>query len=557
MRFLALLTLLALSTLPTPFTLLAGSTPLELSTSLSKDYQQRLKEQLDRLLGAGKSEVFVNIEMDFAPGLKSEFEKTLRIILLRQLEEAARRPEEKSKTEAAVSTSAAAAQAYNWLFPGLSQGGGENYILPGFPIAGDQSRQTGKQQEERESISPAPTLPALPFADPQFLYSIGLEVKKITIRVILDNALPADMGEKVRTLVKTLVPVDEARGDIVDITRSIMPSPIQEIWRDVGFLTSSIKWGLLAVVIIFGVLVLGIVLLSVVRTSGVSLERSAAAVAAGIRAHGEAAAAAQQVSAGTSGATTTGGLPAPPGVIETTAIEEKQKAQLSDTTIRIPSDRVAELYHLLAAEEPKNIALVVARLEPTVREELLKRFDNDKISNIISALANPQYIETSMLARLKEEIERRVSSVVGGEEAILRTIQESALDIRAKIFKALEEKDREFYLHYRSKILLFEDLERFNDADLSRVVAQMPMEDLALAIADGLVGQSFKDKVMNALPKRSQTTLTEMLNLQGTPAKVKIMQAQSKVLALVEKMIREGTLENPLKEMTAALEGPK
>lgn len=563
-----------------------GSTVLEVSSRLSKDLKTRIQEHLDRIFGFGRSEVFVQVDVGFSKEIRSEFEKTLRAFLSGEMSRAsvqAQMGQIQAQIQAQVQDQVKQggytppSPGYQWLFPGLANeaGGGtpgqaQSYILPGFTM--QSVGGAGSPAAPAAPAAPAPSgysggpqqIMAFPFSDPNFLYAIGLEIKRIFVKVAIDQSLPSDSETKVQALLAALLEIDPERGDRVLITRFQIPNPIFELFKDPKFLGVVLQWATIAVLILLGLSCLTLLGLLALRGMIGFFEQIAQAFVVArnrslelkfdlplwlreslpmirlkkveeVEQHSSVTSRQGEEGGGamaTAGGGVGGGASGPP----------------RDLTIRIPADKAADLCHLIGKEDPKHIALVVAKLPSDTRSAFLSNLAPEKLSDVLTAMANPQYVESDMMMHLKEELERRVVGVVGGEHAILQTLESLHLMMRMKLLHNLEVQNAALFKVVRKKILLFEDLIHVPEQELNVLLSKVPIQELTIAIADGITPPALKEKILRALPKKTAATLTELLSMAGHPPEDKILEAQDKILRMAQKMIADGSMRHPLAE---------
>ncbi|MBI2070993.1 MAG: hypothetical protein HYT79_10395 [Elusimicrobia bacterium] len=536
---------------------LGGSTILEVSARLSREMKDRIQVHLDKIFGYGKSEVFVHVDIGFSKEVKGDFEKTLKAYLSGEINRAAMQGASPQQSQGG---------GYQWLFPGLSAEGGsagagqsQSYILPGFtmqgfgggtpPAAAPQGGGGGPQ------MMPGP---GMPFADPNFLYAIGLEIKRIFVKVALDYSLPSDAETKVQALLGALLEVDPNRGDRIVITRFNMPNPIFELFKDSKFLSLVLQWATIAGLILAGLILISLLVVVTMRSLFNILGQWVEAFLAmrhrtmelkfdvppwlrealpAIRFRKEEGSPDELDAQGA------------PKMIEAQTAE----GPAGDLTINIPPERATELYHLIGKENPQHVAMVVAKLAPATRAAFLSSLPPDRLAQVFSALGQPQYVERDVLLRLKEELEHRIVGVVGGETEVVRTLESMALGFKMKLLKNLETQNAVLFRSVRKRILLFEDLMHVGDQELNVLLSKVPIQELTMAIADGLTSPALKEKIIRALPRKTAETLTELLSMTAKPPEEKIFEAQDKILRIAQKMIVDGTMHHPLAE--ASLEG--
>ncbi|MBI4395892.1 MAG: hypothetical protein HY548_02270, partial [Elusimicrobia bacterium] len=480
---------------------------------LSQQLQDQLQITLDQVFGKHKTAALVDVQLDLAPQLKKQFEKSW-----------SESPAVKTSKE-----SNAAPSALPW--PSL---GGSQDSLDLF---------SKKKSQAAQSVAGSPGTGSSPFSDPSFLLSAGLELKRLSVKVLLDQSLGPKSEETAEKVIAGVVALDPARGDRLVIDRVEMPSVRDELFRDPNVLLSlmqKLPYTFIAlvfggIILIIAIMAMGVFRSSTYRIAGALEALGTAATSHRLSVNRDAAAALGQ----TAGAGGDKALPLSASE-EGKALEgEKSRRLLLD----IKPGQVQHLHHLLKNEPIDNIALVVPHLPEKVRAAYLALQPPEKIAAILSMMSQIIMVEPELMIRLKEELEKRLSGSVGGIEDVVRILEAAKGADRKKLLSALQEKDPALAARVRAKVFMFEDLERFGDGDLALIFSQVKLDVLAFAMSG--LNNGFQARVRAALTEFQQKAVDEILETRK-PSEEKIQDARDQLVEVAQRLVRESRLAAPL-----------
>jgi flagellar motor switch protein FliG len=123
--------------------------------------------------------------------------------------------------------------------------------------------------------------------------------------------------------------------------------------------------------------------------------------------------------------------------------------------------------------------------------------------------------------------------------AVVDMLNAAAAGMRKALLDSIAKKDPALGAAVRERIFLFEDLAKLSQADLSRVISQVQLQDLALSLVKETA--EFRARVKAVLPELSWKVLQEETEHRGaTASEQKIGEAQDRIVRTVYKLVREG-----------------
>lgn len=481
----------------------AQSLPLDDKARYEKSLEQKVEEVLVRLVGPNQAKVLVQATMDF------------------------------TRTEKIDMTSQAAQKAARDSMFKWDGGSAENrmfseYLLPGFP-----SMDSGRGDPETSTYQK------------QMLFPASL-VKRLTVSVILNRNLSEPEVQNVRTVVAESLLLDPRRGDELLIIRSTFAPFWKTIWYSPEALNLLFKYGILTI--------MGIVSMIVVAVGFLKLAAAMNTMAKAQQSHQIT----MDLGKGAAGGV---GLPGAAGGLERLDLSAGQKKEQPSggaeegpqrVVFAVTREQVPFLIHLMAGEDPANVALVSNHLEPAVRADFLRGLDPAMASSVISHMAKVRFVDGEVVNTIKDELERRLSGAVGGVAQVVEVVETLGLAARKRMLEELAAQDPQTAAEVRKQVFIDEDLLRLPERDLSVLISGFRIETLTSALwglSDGL-----KARIRAQMAEKTWLMVEQTLKY-GAPSREKSEQAVEELVGLAVKLMREGKIRDPRESDPRLIEG--
>jgi flagellar motor switch protein FliG len=143
-----------------------------------------------------------------------------------------------------------------------------------------------------------------------------------------------------------------------------------------------------------------------------------------------------------------------------------------------------------------------------------------------------------VLREVERVLERKLSTVMGqdftlagGIDAIVDIINNADRATERNIMEHLEENDPELAEEIKRRLFVFEDIIKMDDRSLQRVLREVEMKELSLALKGAT--EELRGKFFKNMSKRASEMLKEDMDYMG-PVRVKdVEEAQQKVVNVV------------------------
>jgi flagellar motor switch protein FliG len=207
-----------------------------------------------------------------------------------------------------------------------------------------------------------------------------------------------------------------------------------------------------------------------------------------------------------------------------------------------------QVFNLIKSEQPQTVALVMSYLGPQKSAQLLVHLPEDWRQQVVERLAT--------LAPTPIEVVEKVVEVLNGKAGVqhsrglnqtggLKTAADlmNALDknLSKALLIAIEERNAELGTGIRAKMFLFEDLKQIDKPGLQKVLREIDMRDLAMALTKA--SEALKTTLLSCISKRAAETVNEEIGFMGTPKAKEVEAAQQRIIEVVRRLESEGELE--------------
>jgi len=446
----------------------------------------KVENAITKILGPSQVKVLVDITMDYSKIEKVEYEKINKV------------------QENFIASKEAGDIS------------GKEYLMPGFEIPKVESSGNEPRSYTKQLIIPSNL------------------IKKIKVNLIVNEKLDENTVKNITNMTREILNLDEKRGDEIVVLKSFFAPMWKTIWYDPNSLNFIMKYIILSIV--------GIISLLIVAMGFLKLASAMNTMAKVQQTH--------QITMEVGG----GGLQGQPGIgFDMTrpllASKEKvvseqipEESSLSEKIyFDIKPHQIDALVNLMIKEDPSNVAIIVDHLRDDIRAEFLKRLPQDFASDIILSLAQMRFIDRDTIMQIKEELETRLSGVVGGVNTALKLIENLSWIEKSRYLKNIESKHPEVYREIRRHFVLLEDLKYLDDKDMSILISQTSIDDWANIF--GIIDDEFKERLKGEFSQTALKIIEE--KSKDVITNEKIEKSISNIMTVVDNLIKEGRIKKP------------
>ena len=201
----------------------------------------------------------------------------------------------------------------------------------------------------------------------------------------------------------------------------------------------------------------------------------------------------------------------------------------------------------IQGEHPQTIALILSYLEAGQAAMIISGLPAVMQAEVAKRIAKMDRITPEVLREVERVLERKLSTVMGqdftlagGIDAVVAIINSADRATERNIMEYLEENDPELAEEIKKRLFVFEDIIRLDDRSLQRVLREVEMKELGLALKGAT--EELRSKFFKNMSKRAAEMLQEDMDYMG-PVRVKdVEEAQQKVVNVVRALEEAGEI---------------
>ena len=201
----------------------------------------------------------------------------------------------------------------------------------------------------------------------------------------------------------------------------------------------------------------------------------------------------------------------------------------------------------IQGEHPQTIALILSYLEAPQAAMILSGLPALMQAEVAKRIARMDRITPEVLREVERVLERKLSTVMGqdftvagGIDAVVAIVNSADRATERNIMDHLEENDPELAEEIKKRLFVFEDIIRLDDRSLQRVLREVDMKELGLALKGAT--EDLRAKFFKNMSKRAAEMLQEDMDYMG-PVRVKdVEESQQKVVNIVRGLEEQGEI---------------
>jgi len=202
-----------------------------------------------------------------------------------------------------------------------------------------------------------------------------------------------------------------------------------------------------------------------------------------------------------------------------------------------------QLGSTLRGEHPQTIALILAHLDPSHVAAILRELEPALGGDVMFRIAKMEKVSPDMISLVERAIGSEADmafsqgmSSVGGPAAVAAVLNLVSSSLEKEVLDLVAEKDAHLSDQIKNLMFVFDDLTTLDDKSLQRLLREVDVKQLALALK--AASPELKTKIMQTMSQRAVAGLKEEIEFLG-PVKMRDVEAAqtdivSKVRALEE-----------------------
>jgi flagellar motor switch protein FliG len=236
------------------------------------------------------------------------------------------------------------------------------------------------------------------------------------------------------------------------------------------------------------------------------------------------------------------------GPAQAGAILKRIQTQLAETAglHRLRNADPGQLSTMLRNEHPQTIALILAHLNPQQTATVLKDLAPELGSEVVFRMATIGKVSPDMLQLVErsiwsEELETtQGGSTSGGPQAVAAILALVPSSSEKQLLEGVSLKDAQLAQQIRDLMFVFEDVVGLDDKSVQRLLREVEIKTLALALKGA--SEALSQKIMGGMSSRAVSSLQEEMDNLGPQKKRDIEKAQSTIVATIRTLEEAGEL---------------
>jgi len=200
-----------------------------------------------------------------------------------------------------------------------------------------------------------------------------------------------------------------------------------------------------------------------------------------------------------------------------------------------------QLATYLQAENPQAVALVLGHLPQHLAATILKTLPSDMRGDVAIRLASMDTTPPEVVKAIEATLMLRTSGFlttdnirVGGAPFMAQVLSQTDRTTEKMILQSLDEFNPEMGSEVRRLLFTFDQLRLLDDRALQRVLREVDMKDLAIALKNA--APTLRDQIQRNLSQRTAEMLQEELGLLGTLRNRQVQEAEQRIVAVVRRL---------------------
>jgi hypothetical protein len=409
-----------------------------------------------------------------------------------------------------------------------------NDSLPAAAAAPNGAKYPGSNMSEEEYL-PGITYSYVP-NDNFGTVSKGLTIKRVGILITLDQNVPDQLVERMKSEINTILGLNQLRGDAVNVQKIMFARPSLS-WKDYLVQSSSQIYWLITMFLI------GLFLFGPLRSFFKTIIK---AVEIRIDAETRIKSAEQIGLGGGSGGAMMGPL-LPGGPADASARQphpgaQKESAGMTKRFDFVNDGNLKNLIYLLRKEPPEKIAVVISYLPTQFASQVLAALTPQVQSQVAIHISTTKLFDASIVESIEFDIKGKIDYLLGGEEYFLNLLDQVDRETQENILNTVEKENPALAERLTRALFFFDDIVILDKNALQRLIREAQRRNLSFAIGLKNSNEDLKAKVMDCLTEGAQAMLAEQIDLLGEMPEKRVSDEQRLISNLARELEKSGEI---------------
>jgi flagellar motor switch protein FliG len=204
---------------------------------------------------------------------------------------------------------------------------------------------------------------------------------------------------------------------------------------------------------------------------------------------------------------------------------------------------------LVADEHPQTIAFLLTQLEPDVSGRVLSALGDDMRPEVAWRIATMGDLLPQTAARVHGALASKVAPKkaaserterLGGESKVADLLNMVSMESQKRVLETLASRSADVAERVRKLMFVFRDLLLLDDRAMQRVLKEVDLKDLSLALKTA--DKDVKEKIFKNVSERAALTIQEEMDYMGPVKAADVAQAQDRIIEHVRALEEQGEI---------------
>ena len=207
----------------------------------------------------------------------------------------------------------------------------------------------------------------------------------------------------------------------------------------------------------------------------------------------------------------------------------------------------AQLINFIMNEHPQTVAVIMAHLDPEQAASSLAELPEQLQNEIVYRVATMGKISPELLNDVEKVLESQLESVLGqdfsqagGAHTVAEILNLADRATERKILDNLVQKDPELATEVKNLMFVFDDLMLLDDKSLQRVMKEVDVKDLSMALKG--TSEELQAKCFNNVSERVATLIQEEMDFMGPVRLRDVEEVQQRIVDVVRSLEEDGEI---------------
>ncbi len=201
-----------------------------------------------------------------------------------------------------------------------------------------------------------------------------------------------------------------------------------------------------------------------------------------------------------------------------------------------------QVLNLIKSEQPQTIAFVLSYMDAAKAAEIVAMLAPELREDVVERLGEMEATSRDVVGKIAKNLNSRfdknsLQQVVhrsGGVKTVAGLLNALDKETRKTLLTRMEERNAPLGAQIRKEVFSFDDLVQLEAGDMQRVMREVDMNDLALALKGSK--PALVEAVLKAVSKRAAESLKEEIQMMASKKPREIEAAQDRVIQVVRRL---------------------